>query len=210
MFTMDARAFNEKVMKDLFRKIYPVIAEQVLAHTGVRQGRAMDLGGGPGMLAVALAQRSQLSLSVVDPLEDCVQLARENIAEHGVQAQVEATLGRAEQLDFPEACMDLVVSRGSIYFWEDQQAGLREVWRVLRPGGWAHIGGGFGTRLLREEIMALKAGDEEWLGAMRERGRRNPPEHFQRLLDAAGIAGEVLQQEAGIWITFRKPGEGTP
>ena len=33
--------------------------------------------------------------------------------------------------------MDLVVSRGSIYFWEDQGRGLLEILRVLRPGGLA-------------------------------------------------------------------------
>lgn len=38
-----------------------------------------------------------------------------------------------------------VSSRGSIFFWDDPVKGLREVYRVPRPGGKAHIGGGAGS-----------------------------------------------------------------
>jgi ubiquinone/menaquinone biosynthesis C-methylase UbiE len=205
MFTMNAREYNEKTMKGLFRKIYPVIARQVLEHTGVRRGHCIDLGGGPGMLGICVAQASELAVTIVDPLADCVALAHGNIAEHGLGERVAARQGQAEQLEFADASVDLVVSRGSIYFWQDQGAGLREIFRVLRPGGWAWIGGGFGNRALRDEILALKADDPDWNRARQERGNRHPPEHFAALLAQIGIDGEIRNGDEGMWIVFCKP-----
>lgn len=207
MFSMNARQYNEQTMKGLFRKIYPVIAGQAIAHTGVRSGLAIDLGGGPGMLGICLAQASELRVVVVDPLSECVELARENIADHGLGHRIEARQGQAEALDFADASVDLVVSRGSIYFWEDQGRGLTEIRRVLRPGGWAYVGGGFGSAALRDEIFANKADDPKWHEARRERGRKHPPEHFRRLLADLCIDGKVSDDEHGMWIVFQKAGE---
>jgi len=202
---MDARKYNEQTMKGLFRKIYPVIAEQALARTGIRTGLCVDLGGGPGMLGIRIAEISDLRVVIVDPLADCIALAQENIDAHGVGEQVSAQQGAAEHLPFTDNAVDLVVSRGSIFFWQDQRQGLREIFRALRPGGWAFVGGGFGSKALREEIFAEKADDAKWNRGRRERVRNNPPEHFQALLAELAIDGVVDSGDEGTWILFRKP-----
>jgi ubiquinone/menaquinone biosynthesis C-methylase UbiE len=204
-YTMNAAEFNEKIMKGHFRKIYPVIAAQIVERTGVASGRCIDLGGGPGMLAVSLAKISSLKVTVVDLMPECVELARENCAEAGVADRVDAVQGVAEALPFEEGSVDLVVSRGSIFFWEDQQKGLAEAYRVLRPGGWAWIGGGFGTAELLREIEAAKADDPEWNRKRKERMTQNPPEHFRAMLERLGIDGVVEHAEADMWIIFQKP-----
>lgn len=206
-YTMNAAEFNEKIMKGHFRKIYPVIAAQIVERTGVTTGRCIDLGGGPGMLGVCLAQLTALRVTVVDLMPECVELAGENSAEAGVAHRVDAVVGVAEALPFDDASIDLVVSRGSIFFWEDQAQGLAEVYRVLRPGGWAWIGGGFGTAELLREIEAAKADDPEWSRKRRERMTQSPPEHFRAILERLGIDGVVEHQEAGTWIIFQKPAE---
>jgi ubiquinone/menaquinone biosynthesis C-methylase UbiE len=45
------------------------------------------------------------------------------------------TVGVAEELGYPDGTFDLVVSTTSFDHWTDQQAGLVECARVLRPGG---------------------------------------------------------------------------
>lgn len=205
MMAMDAHKYNERTMKGLFRKIYPVIAQQAIARTGIRSGLCVDLGGGPGMLGICVAEASDLRVVVVDPLPDCVALALENIAERNLAHRVEARVGQAEALPFAEGSVDLVVSRGSIYFWENQRQGLREIFRVLRPGGWAFVGGGFGTGELRNEILAEKADDGDWNNARKERGAKHPPEHFRALLTEIDIDGVVDSGDEGMWIVFKKP-----
>lgn len=206
-YTMNAAEFNEKIMKGHFRKIYPVIAGQIVERTGVTSGRCIDLGGGPGMLAVCIAKISSLKVTVVDLMPECVELARENSAEAGVGDRVDAMQGVAEALPFRDETVDLVVSRGSIFFWQDQEQGIAEVYRVLRPGGWAWIGGGFGTAELLREIEATKSDDPEWNRKRKERMTQNPPEHFRAMLERLGIDGVVEHQEAGMWIIIQKPSE---
>ncbi len=49
--------------------------------------------------------------------------------------------GDAEQLPFKEETFDAVLSAGSIEYWPEPVRALREMWRVLRPGGAALVGG---------------------------------------------------------------------
>jgi ubiquinone/menaquinone biosynthesis C-methylase UbiE len=207
MYTMNAAEYNEKVMKGHFRKIYPVIARQIVDRTGMTCGRCLDLGGGPGMLGICIARITRMQVTIVDPMQECLDLALENSRIEEVGHRVEVVRGMAEELPFADRTVDLVASRGSIFFWEDQAKGLAEVWRVLRPGGWACIGGGFGTLQLLREVEAAKAGDPEWNLKRKERMAKNPPGHFSALLEQLGIDGTVEHEEAGTWIVFNKPQE---
>jgi ubiquinone/menaquinone biosynthesis C-methylase UbiE len=205
MYSMNAKEYNEVIMKGLFQKIYPVIAAQVVERTNVRQGYCIDLGGGPGMLGICLAAQTDLYVTVYDLMPECVDLVAANSLSKGVQDRVDALQGMAEQMPFDTGIVDLIVSRGSVFFWEDQPKGLSEVYRVLKPGGWAYIGGGFGTVELLREIQSNRQKDPEWETRREERMKKNPPEHFERMLNALAIEGVVEWTEAGTWIIFQKP-----
>jgi SAM-dependent methyltransferase len=43
--------------------------------------------------------------------------------------------GAAETLPFPNGSFDAVVSQFGLMFFQDRRAAIREMWRVLRPGG---------------------------------------------------------------------------
>jgi ubiquinone/menaquinone biosynthesis C-methylase UbiE len=205
MYQMNAVEYNEKVMKGHFKKIYPVIASQIVERTGITSGVCIDLGGGPGMLGISLAKITDLKVTVYDLMPECVDLVPQNSLENGVSDRVDAIQGMAEDMKFEDNSVDLVVSRGSVFFWEDQKKGLSEVYRVLKPGGWGYIGGGFGTKELMEEIHKQKEKeDPEWVEKKKERMRKNPPGHFQRIIEELGFGGTVDAREAGTWIIFQK------
>jgi ubiquinone/menaquinone biosynthesis C-methylase UbiE len=63
-----------------------------------------------------------------------LRIARKNADEAGM-TDFEARLGTAEESSLPSNSADLVVSQYSFHEWEDPQKGLREVFRILKPGG---------------------------------------------------------------------------
>lgn len=203
-YTMNARDYNARVMQGFFRKIYPVIAADILTRTGVTQGFCVDLGGGPGMLGIEYARRTAARVEICDPLPGCVDVARENIAAADLQDRMNARLGAAEALPYETASVDLVMSRGSIFFWSDQARGLAEVQRVLRPGGWAFIGGGMGNAQLLAEINAARKDDPQWAEGRKQRMEANPPEHFEAIVRRLGLPTVVEDDEVGTWIVWQK------
>jgi ubiquinone/menaquinone biosynthesis C-methylase UbiE len=62
--------------------------------------------------------------------------------------------GDVAALPVEDASQDLVISRDSVFFWEDLPLAFTEILRVLRPGGHAYVGGGFGSAELAERIVA--------------------------------------------------------
>lgn len=125
---------------------YPFVAEDILRLCNPDDdGLWVDLGCGGGPVALALAERCRAHLILVDPSDQALATARGSAAEKGFGDRISTMRGRAEELPLADQSVDLVVSRGSIYFWDDQPKGLSEAYRVLREGGQAMIGGGMGS-----------------------------------------------------------------
>ncbi len=125
---------------------YPFVAEDIVRLCRPRgDGLWVDLGAGEGPVALALAERCQARIILVDPNGEALVAAREAAASKGYADRIHTMRGRAEALPLADRSVDLVVSRGSIYFWDDQPRGLAEVYRVLCEGGQAMIGGGMGS-----------------------------------------------------------------
>lgn len=87
----------------------------------------VDLGAGTGKLTrrlVALGHR----VIAVEPLEEMLERLRLAVP------AARALTGSAEQIPLPDASAD-VVACAQAFHWFDQRAALREMARVLRPGG---------------------------------------------------------------------------
>ncbi|HLT26294.1 MAG TPA: methyltransferase domain-containing protein, partial [Zeimonas sp.] len=93
--------------------------------------RVLDVACGTGVLARAAAVRSGGARGVVgiDPNEGMLAVAAE------CAPDIDWRAGRAERIDFDDASFDVVVCQFGLMFFEDREAGLREMLRVLRPGG---------------------------------------------------------------------------
>ncbi|WP_326585321.1 methyltransferase domain-containing protein [Streptomyces sp. NBC_00487] len=90
----------------------------------------LDIGCGTGQLLSAAAERwPGARLHGVDPAEAMLAIAGKRLPAASLHA------GRAERLPLPDGGVDLVLSTTSFGHWTDAEAGLREVRRVLRPGG---------------------------------------------------------------------------
>jgi demethylmenaquinone methyltransferase/2-methoxy-6-polyprenyl-1,4-benzoquinol methylase len=98
-------------------------------------GRVLDVATGTAGVALQLARRSGASIVGVDLTE--AMLAHGQATLHGadVDGRVTLTAGRAEQLPFPDATFDGLTFTYLLRYVADPAATLRELGRVLKPGG---------------------------------------------------------------------------
>ena len=96
----------------------------------------LDLGSGGGIDVLLSATRVGPSGKVygLDMTEEMLGLARENAAKAGA-TNVEFLQGFIEQVPLPDASVDVVISNCVINLSTDKPAVIREISRVLKPGG---------------------------------------------------------------------------
>lgn len=193
-----------RIAREVFAPIYPVIAEQALAWSGIRDGIALDLGSGPGHLSVALAEKSNLSIIALDADPAMSRIARTTAAGSG--SRVTPVTGDVHCMPVRDNTVSLVVSRGSIYFWEDRPRAFLEIERTLRPGGVAYVGGGFGTPELREAIFTeMRRRNPNWDSDVVRRSGRATPDTLQKELAESGVVhARIREEEEGTWVEIKK------
>ncbi len=94
--------------------------------------RILEVGCGTGNLTLAAAGIAGWAVGV-DPAPKMIAVARAKPPPPGARAAF--LVGAAESLPFADAAFDAAASSISMHHWIDLDAGLREVRRVLRPGG---------------------------------------------------------------------------
>ena len=97
----------------------------------------LDVGCGDGVLLRAVASRGA-RVTEIDADPAMVTAARRVAAEAGIDARLME--GRAERLPFADASFDVVAAITVLCFAEDAALLVREMARVLRPGGSIVIG----------------------------------------------------------------------
>ena len=96
--------------------------------------RVLEVGGGAGLMSVALARRG-FHVDAVDASTAMVELTRQTSAEAGCAESVSATAGDARSLAFADASFDLVVAIGVVSWLDRPEDAIREFGRVVKPGG---------------------------------------------------------------------------
>ncbi len=99
-------------------------------------GTVVDIGGGPGTHSAYLARR-RYEVTLLDPLPTHVSVAAARSAAQP-DAPFHTGLAEARELPLADATVDAALLMGPLYHLverEERVAALREVARVLRPGG---------------------------------------------------------------------------
>jgi ubiquinone/menaquinone biosynthesis C-methylase UbiE len=106
--------------------------EATAQRLGLLQGeRLLDIGCGTGALLELLARRGDgVELAGLDPSAEMLAVARPKLP-----GEVRLVQGAAEQLPFADATFDVAVSNSAFHYFERPGEALREMRRVLRPGG---------------------------------------------------------------------------
>lgn len=96
----------------------------------------LDVGTGPGALAVEIATRcASCSVIGVDLAPDVLATAEQRARDAGVSERAQFVVADAAALPLADATIDVSVSTWSLHHWREVPAILRELRRVVRPGG---------------------------------------------------------------------------
>jgi ubiquinone/menaquinone biosynthesis C-methylase UbiE len=123
-----AQVYDEFFVPALFGAWAP----RVVAAAALRPGmRVVDVACGTGVLTLEAAKATSPGGAVVgvDLNPGMLAVAR------GKSEEIEWHEGPAEALPFDASTFDATVSQFGLMFFGDPQAGVSEMWRVLRPGG---------------------------------------------------------------------------
>ncbi len=97
--------------------------------------RILDLGGGPGLVAIALAERLPAVEGVVFEYPLAAEVARENIAAAGLGQRLQAVGGDLNDDDDIGNGYDLIWCSSVLHFVHDLPATLQRLQAALHPGG---------------------------------------------------------------------------
>ena len=175
-----------------------------VTNSDVRLGHhVLDLAGGTGDITALLSPRVGKNGHVVlsDINDAMLEIGRQRLEDRGISGNVSYVLVNAESLPFGNQEFDAVTIAFGLRNVTDKDAALREMYRVLRPGGKAlilefsevqaealkKIYSGYSFGIL-PVLGKLVAGDEESYRYLAESIRKHPPqEELAEMMRNAGF-----------------------
>ncbi|ADP77157.1 Methyltransferase type 11 [Methanothermus fervidus DSM 2088] len=174
--------------------IYQKLALDILEISKINEGICIDVGTGNGFLAIELAKHSNLKVFAIDISPKMIDIAKKHVAKKKLLKKVIVKHADVHRMPFPTNFADLVVSRGSMFFWENRTKAFNEIYRVLKPGGFAYIGGGYGSAV---HLINFKH--------KIHKHKRIKVNDLIFELDSSIIPKyKITNDETGLWVQFKK------
>lgn len=117
---------------------YSFIAQKRIAldFLSASAARVLDIGCGTATFADDLLERSEAYCGI-DLSPAMIERGRARLESHPLASRCSLSVGDAEALAFPDSSFDAVVALGLLEYLPSYERALREICRVLRPGGTA-------------------------------------------------------------------------
>jgi len=148
--------------------------------------RVLDIGfgGGVSLPELAAGVGDGGAVAGIDLSAAMVSRARGRFEQLVGAGRLELAQGSVGSLPWPDAVFDRALSVNAVFYWPDTAAGLREAWRVLRPGG--------------ALVLAMRSQQAVAPAHIERFGFKNVgAEELERLLDAAGFSAIGRREVTG-------------
>lgn len=211
----DSVAGKYDLMNDLMSMgVHRLWKRHFISISNIQPGQSvLDLAGGTGDIAALISKRvgSQGRVVLSDINESMLAVGRARMEDRGLVGNIEYSLANAENLPFQDGEFDAVTIAFGLRNVTDQNAALREMFRVLKPGGRAMIlefsrvefeglrkiydGYSFG---ILPRLGKLVANDEESYRYLAESIRKHPAQdELADMMVAAGFSNVTYLNMTG-------------
>jgi arsenite methyltransferase len=148
-----------------------------------------DVACGPGTSALQAAERTGCNVVGVDLSASNIELATTAAAASGLAGRARFVVGDAEALPLADAGVDGVLCECALRTFPDKPAAVREITRVLRPGGVLALSDVMADPdRLRVELRSLDA----WIACI---GDARPLPALAELIAAGGLTVELRERQ---------------
>jgi probable selenium-dependent hydroxylase accessory protein YqeC len=195
----------EKINR-LWEPIYPPLSRFVLDRFGSNEGDVLELGPFSGGIARGLLSLSlEFRVVVADTSPELFNDLQEEISETPFVQRMVITTSPLSPLIFLDKSFDLVVCRGAFFFLTP--AILQEIYRVLRPGGCAIVGGGYGPGTPQAVIEEISE-ESKQLNLLLGKQWMAQEDLTEMIQEACLQEDAEISTEGGLWVILRRGGEG--
>lgn len=196
----------ERTANGPYAPVYPVIADQIIEASNLKNGHCLDIGCGGGQLGLMIGKKADFKITAFDINPYALEFARENAFDMGLSFKFGWMLGDVHKIPLDDESVDLCVSRGSMWEWEDLSKAFLEIYRVLKPGAKAFIGCTFGTKEILDKIIEdMNENNPKWNEMRLNRFKENPVEKYKDSIEQAGISNYLIEESyTGRWIILEK------
>jgi demethylmenaquinone methyltransferase/2-methoxy-6-polyprenyl-1,4-benzoquinol methylase len=136
-------AGNYDLMNDLMSLgVHRFWKRHFVATSGIRSGQhVLDLAGGTGDIAALLSPAVGTTGRVVlsDINQAMLEVGRRRLEDRGIVSNISYALANAESLPFPAQSFDAATIAFGLRNVTDKSKALRQILKVLKPGGKLHI-----------------------------------------------------------------------
>jgi len=196
----------DEIAENIFAPIYPDIAKAIIERTGKTCGRLLDAGCGGGHLGFAVMALGSFQAVFCDINPEAAKIATNRAKSLGLDDRVLVLTADVHELPLTDESFDLIISRGSMPFWDDQEKAFSELYRLLAPGGYAYIGGGLGGAKHQARIHEqMRSGECGFRCFDRKNSKALKTEVYISMFEAWGSPYQVIDNpEEGRWFMFGK------
>jgi len=203
-----ARWYDKTTRRDLPE--FKALARRVAA--GLAPGaKVLEVAPGPGFFAIELAKIGKYEITGLDISKSFVDIAKGNAQQEHVE--VDFREGNVSQMPFAEASFDFLLCRAAFKNFSDPVGAIREMRRVLKPGGRAlviDLRKDVNKKALDDYIRGLKVGILDafmmkWTFRLMLIRRAYTKQQFVEFISQGGFDNSEIQETPiGFEITLSK------
>jgi probable selenium-dependent hydroxylase accessory protein YqeC len=193
-------------LNTLWERIYPYLSRFVMDIYRKQEGDVLELGPFAGGIAQGiLSSATEFRIVVADTSPHLLfDSLREEMRKTSYAHRLLIKSSPLFPLGFLDQSFDLVIFRGAFFFLNP--AILQKIYRVLKPGGCAIVGGGYGPntpQTLIDEIAEESKQLNQLLGKP-----WMTQEDLTKMIQAASLQEKAeISAEGGLWVILRKGGD---